>query len=267
MLSTWPELLTGWLASLPPAYVMGLELLVAFGGLLLLIRLFGEAGGFVFMPLAVIAANTQVLKAVQFPFYQDPVALGTILFSATYLATDILTELYGKASARKAVWIGFVSYLLFVVYMLITIGYAPLTPEQAGEGMAWNLPYQDHMKALFLPAPAFFLASMCSYLISQFHDVWLYDWIRGKTGNKMLWLRNNVATMISAFIDNLVFSVLAWKVFAPAPIDNHSLIYTYILGTYLLRVVIALLDTPFLYLARATLKPKLPVAAPAPLPA
>ena len=68
-------------------------------------------------------------------------------------------------------------------------------------------------------------------------------------------LRNNASTWISALIDNTVFSVLAWVVLAPEPMAWQPLIFTYILGTYVLRIAVAALDTPFVYLARWAARP------------
>lgn len=251
-MSNFLELIVNNLNALQPEYIWPIMMLAAYGGIVLMVRFFGAAGLYAFIPLAIIAANIQVLKSVKFSVFDNPVALGTILFSATYLATDVLNELYGRAAARKAVWLSFASYLLFSIFMVINLGYAPLTPEQAGEEMAWNLPYQDYMKAIFLPAPAFFIASMCAFIVSQLGDITIYSWIRGKTGDKHLWLRSNVSTLISALVDSIVFSVLAWKVFgAGGDMSWNTVIFTYILGTYALRVVVALLDTPFMYLARS----------------
>ena len=64
--------------------------------ILLLLKIFGEIGIYIYTVLAIIAANIQVLKIVNFPFFENPIALGTILFSTTFLATDILTEYYGS---------------------------------------------------------------------------------------------------------------------------------------------------------------------------
>jgi queuosine precursor transporter len=241
-----------FLHELKPDYILLLMLCAAFSSLLLMARLFGRSGVYVFIIVAIIGANIQVLKAVQFSWMLQPVALGTILFASTYLATDILTECYGRAAANRGVWLGFAGYLLFVLFMMVNLAYAPLTPAQAAaSGMEWNLPYHGYMEALFLPMPAFFAASMIAYLVSQLNDVWLYCWIRGKTGDKYLWLRNNASTIVSAAIDTVVFNVFAWVVFRAGPVDTHTLIYTYMLGTFALRVMVALLDTPFLYAAKA----------------
>jgi uncharacterized integral membrane protein (TIGR00697 family) len=250
-MSNFPELIVTTLNTLRPEYIWPIMMLAAYGGIVLMVRFFGAAGLYAFIPLAIVAANIQVLKSVKFSVFDSPVALGTILFSATYLANDVLNELYGRAAARKAIWLAFFSYFLFSIFMIINLGYAPLTAEQAGQDMAWNLPYQDYMKAIFLPAPAFFIASMCAFIVSQLGDITIYSWIRGKTGDKHLWLRTNVSTLISALVDSIVFSVLAWKVFkAGGDMTWDTVIFTYILGTYALRVVVSIIDTPFMYLAR-----------------
>lgn len=241
--------LLAWLQSLPPEAIWPLTLLVCFGTVLLMERLFGEAGLYAYVVLAILAANIQVLKAVQFSVYSAPVALGTVTFSSTYLATDILAERYGARSARRCVMIGFVSYLAFTVLMLLTIGMRPLTAEQAGTDMAWALENHRHITALFVNSPALFLAGMIAYLTSQFHDVWLFERLKKATKGRYLWLRNNVSTALSALIDNFVFSVLAWIVFAAEPLPWKTVLVVYVLGTYVLRLVVALLDTPFMYLA------------------
>lgn len=253
-MSLSPTDLIAFLNGLPPEGLLLFQALFCFGTILVMTRLFGVAGLYLYIATAIIAANVEVLKAVQFGFYDHPVAMGTVLFSSTYLATDILTEHYGRAAARKAVFLGFAAYLLFCLMMMITLGFRPLNAEQAGIEMEWALPMQDHIAALFTPAPALLAAGMTAYLTSQLFDVWVYQRIRGATGDRHLWLRNNGSTMLSALVDNVIFSVLAWVVFAPDPVGWDALLHTYILGTYGMRLVLSLLDTPFMYLSRRVVR-------------
>jgi hypothetical protein len=249
-MSLSPELLIATLNAAPPEYVWLLMLIVCFGTILLMLRLFGEVGLQVYVVVAIIGANIQVLKVVKFAVYSEPVALGTVLFATTYLCTDILTEHYGRAAAQKTVLLGFAAYLFSTVVMILTLGFPPLTVEQAGESMTWALPLHDHIAALFTPAPALFAAGMTAYLASQFHDIWLYNLVRRATGGRWLWLRNNASTAVSSLIDNTIFSVLAWVVFAADPLPWSTVIFTFILGTYWLRLLVAAMDTPILYLSR-----------------
>lgn len=238
--------LQGW----PPELVWFLELIAAFSGVLVLHRYFGAAGLYTFIVVAIIGANIEVLKAVKFGVYEHPVAMGTILFASSYLATDILAERYGPKAARKGIWLGFSALLLFNILMLLNLGFRPLTVGDVSSDTEWMLGMQAHLEAIFLPGPGFFLAGMCAYLTSQYHDVWLFEKLRSKTGGKLLWLRNNLSTAISALIDNTIFSILAWVVFTADPQPWSAVVFTYILGTYWLRLGVAVLDTPFVYLAR-----------------
>ncbi len=259
-----------WIAALnawPPEAVWVVMLLAAFAMVLVFLRLFGAVGMQVFVVVAVLAANVQVLKTVSFSVFPDPIALGTVLFACTYLCTDILAEYYGRREAQKAVVIGFVGYLAFLVFVLIGLGFQPLTadqltPEQLPD-YEWSFAMQDHIAAVFVPGPAFFVAGMAAYFISQFNDIWLFRLIRRMTDGRHLWLRNNVSTAISALIDSAIFSVLAWVVLNPEPLAWPVVIVTYILGSWVLRLVVAALDTPVIYLARHCLPPADRIGGPA----
>jgi uncharacterized integral membrane protein (TIGR00697 family) len=218
--------------------------------ILIFLRLFGEIGMYIYTVIAIIGANIQVLKIVDFPVFNNPIALGTILFSSTYLTTDILSEYYGSKFARKNILIGFSSFLLMTMIMLFTMGFTPLNPTTSGEEYSWALSIQDNLLGVFLPFPTFFAASMIAYLSSQYFDVWFYEKISKFTRKKFLWLRNNLSTITSALLDNTIFSLFAWIIFNPNPLDLNIVLFTFILGTYILRIIIAIFDTPFIYLAK-----------------
>jgi uncharacterized integral membrane protein (TIGR00697 family) len=249
--------LVAGLNALPTESMLAIELVVVFSLIPVVLRPFGAAGMFIFIAVGIIAANVQVLKAVSFSFYAAPIPLGTVAFSATYIATDVLTEYYGRATARKAVWLGFAAMLLMTVMMLLVMGYKPMTPEvAAASGMDWALPSHDHIMALYLPQATLLIAGLSSYLISQLNDIFVFQKIRQWTGRGQLWVRACGSTAVSALIDNTVFSTLAWTVF-PWLLGQHdqvvglsTLVFTYILGTYWIRLSMALLEAPFIYAAR-----------------
>ena len=93
-------------------------LIFCFTSILILLKLFGKVGIYLYTAIAVIAANIQILKIVKFSFLDEPVALGTILFASTFLCTDILAEYYGVKKARKNVLIGFAGFLLMTFFIL-----------------------------------------------------------------------------------------------------------------------------------------------------
>jgi len=91
---------------------------------------------------------------------------------------------------------------------------------------------------------------MIAYLISQYFDVWIYSIIKNFTQNKYLWLRNNLSTILSSLLDSTIFSLLAWIILSPEPETLYNVFMIYIFGTYILRVFIAMIDTPFMYLSK-----------------
>ncbi len=243
------EKLVLYFNSLPPELLWVGMILLSYGSLLLLLRFFGEAGLYVYISVSLIGANIQVLKAVKFGLFPEPIALGTEWFCSLYLAADILTERQGPAAAKKAIYLSFATYLFFTLAMLLTIGFQPLAAPP-GEESLFIFTSHQHISALFSPMPQIFAAGMISYITSSLCNVWIFQRIRKKTGARLLWLRNIVASVSSAILDSTVFSLLAWIVFAPDPLPLHTVIVTYIGGSLLLRTAVSVLDTPVIYLAK-----------------
>ena len=222
--------LTTILNSLSTELMWFIMLLFCFFSILIFLRIFGYIGIFIYSALAVIAGNIQVLKTVDFFYSPEPVALGTILFASTFLCTDILSEYYGKEKARMNILIGFSAFLFMTLLMVITIGFQPSDAD-------W---VQESLSNVFTPMTRFFVASMIAYLISQYFDVWFFNYLKQALSGKSLWLRNNLSTITSSLVDNTVFSIFAWILLNPEPVSVYNVIMIYILGTYLLRIFIAL---------------------------
>ena len=231
---------TSYLGSIDTFVLWLIMLFFCFASILFFLKLFGYVGLYVYSALAVIIGNIQVLKTVDFFYSPEPVALGTVLFASTFLCTDILSEHFGKEKARKNVLIGFAGFLFMTIIMLMTIGFKPSAKDFA----------QDSLANVFTPMSRFFIASMIAYLVSQYFDVWIYSVIKNLTKNRFLWLRNNLSTILSSLLDNIIFSLLAWFILNPNPETLYNIIMIYILGTYILRIFIALIDTPFMYLSK-----------------
>ena len=255
LISSIPQNIINLISNQNTEVVWFIMLILCFLSILVFLRLFGYVGLYVYSAIAIIAANIQVLKQANFnffssinekiiPFYEpSPIALGTILFASTFLCTDILSEYYGKEKARKNVLIGFCSFFLMTILMLVTIGIQPAEDE-------WVSMVQESLAILFTPMTSIFVASMIAYLISQYFDIWFFSYLKTVSSNKLLWLRNNVSTAVSSLIDNTIFSIFAWIILNPNPFPLSDVIMIFILGVYLLRVFIAILDTPFIYLAK-----------------
>ena len=128
--------------------------------------------------------------------------------------------------------------LLAVVFMQLALVFRPAPSDT----------FQPALSTIYDFLPRVAAASLAAYLISQFHDVWAFQWWRARTGGRHLWLRNCLSTVVSQALDTLVFCLLAfWGVF-PWPV-----LVEIIITTYLMKFLMATLDTPFIYAARRML--------------
>lgn len=237
-----------FLQSLPVDVTSFMMLVICVGLLLGMLSLFGEAGVVVYICIAVVAANIQVLKLVSYPWMPEPVAFGTVVYSTTFLATDMLAEFYGRKQANRSILLGFSACVLMTVMMFLTLGVKPLgLSGAASEVLGDN---HAHMVALFLPAPGILIASLTAYGISQYLDVAVFTMLSKLLERRFLGVRTNIATLLAAFIDNALFSILAFIILAPQPLPWDVVLKTYILSTFVMRGVIAILCTPGMYLAR-----------------
>ncbi|MFW5871535.1 MAG: queuosine precursor transporter [bacterium] len=200
---------------------------------LFIFRLFGKKGLFLLIAANIIICNIQVLKTVE--LFGITATLGNILYGSIFFATDVIGEIYGKKEAKRAVFIGFSSLLIMTLYMQIALLFQP-APEDFASG---------HLEALFGFMPRIALGSLIAYLVSQLHDVWAFQFWKEKTKGKFLWLRNNLSTLVSQMIDSLIFCLIAFLGLLPINIWFEILI-----TTYLFKLIVAIFDTPFIYLAK-----------------
>lgn len=209
-------------------------LLANFFAILIAYRFFGKTGLYIWIPVATILANIQVLKMID--LFTIGVTLGNITYASSFLVTDILSENYDKKSARKAVYIGFFSLSATVLIMNIALMFKPNEFDFI----------QESLKNIFSLLPRIAFASLVAYGISQLHDVWAYNfWKTQLPHMKFLWLRNNASTMVSQLFDSLIFTSIAFWGLLPT---NEFL--EILITTYILKLIVAAIDTPFLYLAR-----------------
>lgn len=198
-------------------------------------RFFGKSGLFVFVAFSTILANIQVCKGINLFGFETTV--GNVLYASSFLCTDILSEKYGKKTAQKAVKVGIFTNILWIIGTQLTLISVPSEHDTM----------QPHLEAIFGLMPRVAGASLIAYIVSQSIDVLLYHLIWEKSGqtSKFLWLRNNGSTMVSQFFDTSIFVTIAFVGTVPSEIF-WSILWT----TYFFKVVVALFDTPFAYLAR-----------------
>lgn len=211
-----------------------LSLIINFSGVLIAYKLFRRTGIYAWIVLSTIVANIEVIKCVD--IFGFPLTLGNVAYGGIFLASDMLNELYGKSKAQKGVMLGFFSLVGFTLLTQTDLFFIPSADDFAHEPM----------KVIFSLTPRVCAASACSYLISNTLDVHLYSFIKMKLpSDKFLWVRNNASTIISQGFDTFLFTFLAFfGVFSLGTVIK--LCFT----TLLIKVIISICDTPFLYLAK-----------------
>ena len=215
------------------------SLLFIYGTTLLAYRFLGRAGLFGMTVAVTILANIEVVILITaFGIEQT---LGNVLFATTFLITDILSECEGKKYANRAVVMGLGASLFF-----LTISQSWRIYQPSINDTMHPMVYQ-----LFSLTPRIIIASFIAFAISQFFDVWIYhkwwQFTEKRTGSRhrFLWLRNNGSTLISQFINTLIFTMIAF-----VGIYDFKTLFSIFTSSYIIYTIASLLDTPIVYWAR-----------------
>ncbi len=190
-----------------------------------------------------VALNTAVLvasvaggsKIIALPFGLSAAAT-VFSYAITFTVTDVISEVFGRQAAKVAVRAGFLCMVVAVAFFQVCIWSMPAS--------FWG--HQEAYAQTFGMAPRILLGGWTAYLFSQHLDVWIFHRLREWTGGRKLWLRNNGSTLISQLIDTVIFVSIAF--------GGEMPLLPIIVGQYLIKVTIAAVDTPLVYLAVALMR-------------
>ncbi len=208
------------------------NIIVTFTLVVLIEKLFKKEGLYVWLSIATILANLTVCKMID--VFSFTTSLGNVLFASTFLATDIMSEKYSKKDAKKGVYLSIFSGITFIFITQLTLLFIPSSDDVVNEAM----------KTLFALSIRTSAASMLMFFISNMLDIHLYNKLKEKYPDKM-WLRNNVSTIFCNCVENYFFNTLAFIGIFSIPV-----IISIATTTTVIEIVIALCDTPFLYLSK-----------------
>jgi uncharacterized integral membrane protein (TIGR00697 family) len=151
-----------------------------------------------FFAAILLISNLAATKLIAFgPIISDG---GAVLFPLAYIFDDVLTEVYGYAYARRAIWTGFGVMILAVTAFTI-VRYVPGAPE-----------YHDQAayEAVLGFFPRIVLASLTAYLAGEFLNAYVLAKLKIKTAGKMMWLRLIGSTIVGELADTLIFAFVAF---------------------------------------------------------
>jgi len=163
------------------------------------------------------------------------ISVGILPYPITFLITDLISEIYGKKKANQVVVAGIFASI-FSVLIIYIANIVPATD--------WSPVDNELFTTVFGQTIIAVGASMVAYLFAQFFDIQIYHYWKRLTKGKHLWLRNNFSTFLSQFVDTFTvllllcsFNIIGWDKF-----------YGLLVAGFLFKVLIAVIDTPFLYL-------------------
>ena len=178
--------------------------------------------------------------------YTMSVPAGVVAYPFTFLATDLISELFGRKRAQMLVWVGFGMN----VFMLLLMSINHWLPNSVGVSGGLDL-----FEGVYQFLVGNTIASMIAYLIAQSVDVRLYHFWKRLTKGKHLWLRNNASTTVSQLVDSTaIITILYIAGNLDDAIDDAGAVIILILNSYLFKFFFALFDTPFMYLGVRLLK-------------
>lgn len=157
---------------------------------------------------------------------------GDFIYALTFVCTDIANEVFGKKYARNIVKCGLITLIFVYLFTQIAV-FVPSASFWEGE---------ETYNEFFGTGFRIFLATICAYLLSQLADIYIFSWIKEKTKDKALWLRNNVSTFIARLLDIVTFVLIAFY----GVFENAELISIIVSG-YIAGIIISIIDTPFVY--------------------
>lgn len=192
---------------------------------------------------ALVTAQVTASKVLAFslpvalPLTGDALILpgAAVAYALTFFATDCYAELYGRRPAQVLVNVGFFMNFVFLGLAWTTIGLPIFADSPVG---------QEAFRSVIGASTGVVAGSLLAYLVSQNWDVLVFHWLRDYTDGEALWLRNVASTATSQLIDTVIFISIAFVLFQGLPLGVAAGL---MVGQYVFKLGVALLDTPFVY--------------------
>jgi queuosine precursor transporter len=177
-----------------------------------------------------IAANIMAVKIVYIFGFILPAAI--IIFPVSYIAGDVLTEVYGYREARKVIWLGF--FCNFIVVAAFWLGKI-MQPAPFWSGQAAYARILGY-------TPRILVASFLAYLVGEFSNSYILARMKIATNGRWLWTRTIGSTLVGEGLDSIIFITVAFMGVIPAPALTSAVI-----TQWLVKCVYEIIATPLTY--------------------
>ncbi|MGB8191016.1 MAG: queuosine precursor transporter [Chitinophagaceae bacterium] len=179
---------------------------------------------------------------------------GVLLWPVVFIMTDIINEYYGPKGVR------FLSYLAIVLiayaFLMFTAAIGLVPADFWAKDYFTGVPDSDKAFAgIFGQSQSIIIASLVAFFVSQILDVFVFHKIKEVTGEKKIWLRATVSTLVSQLIDSFVVLFIAFYIAPRLMGQTRSWTFSQVmatcLGNYIYKFVVAIVLTPVIYLVHA----------------
>lgn len=212
--------------------LMIISTILCFSSVVLVEKFFKKEGLIAWVSVATVLANILVCKTVSILGFAS--SLGNVMFASNFLASDILNEKYGAKESKKAVTLGLISSIGFIITTQIALLFIPDVADLA----------HNSMSQLFALSLRTSISSVVMYFLSNLLNIYLFDKLKKHIKGK-LWLRSGFTTIISNCSENYFFAFGAFLGILDIPI----IVSIATLGS-IIEIIVTICDTPFLYLAK-----------------
>lgn len=171
--------------------------------------------------------------------------VGILPWPVVFILTDLLNEFYGFKAVKRVSWIT----AILIAYCFLIVGLSLSIPAVEIEGS--KLATNESYNLVFGQAQMVIVGSIVAFLISQLMDAFLFNWIKKKTGNKLIWLRSTGSTLFSQLVDTYVVLYIGFVL--PGSLKMNDFL-TIAPTNYVLKIIIAISLTPLIYLGHYLVK-------------
>jgi uncharacterized integral membrane protein (TIGR00697 family) len=182
-------------------------------------------------------------------FIEQPLDLnltaGVLLWPFVFVMTDIINEYYGKRGVRalSLLAIGMIVYAFATVYAIMQLEPADWwRTKQLADGSTIDM--ERSFDAVFGQGLWIVIGSIVAFGVSQLLDVWVFQWLKRRTGERWIWLRATGSTVVSQLLDTFI---VLWIAFGIGGTWSASMIASVALVNYTYKFCVALLMTPVVY--------------------
>lgn len=189
---------------------------------------------------------TNIIGVKLFEIYSITLTTGIITYPLTFLITDIVCEVFGKKKASLMVLLGFFASILSLIFINLAV-ILPGSEVWVNNSLGYNSieDMQNAYESVFTLPGFLITASMLAYLVAQLIDVSIFHYLKKLTSGKKLWLRNNISTIFSQLVDTIIVN----SIFLYFGLNlDWDIILKIIIASYIFKILIAIFDTPFVYI-------------------